>query len=62
MADDLEKLKDLAKFMSMLRYVHTENKIDSSSKTVDNHLITANLKIGDALIHLEKAFDILMEN
>ena len=57
---DIDKIKDLASYMEQLRKIRTDNDVFSDNEDVNQQLIVANMKIGDALFHMQKAFDELM--
>ena len=57
---DIQKVKDLAEYMDQLRKIRTNNNEFSENEDVNQQLIVANMKIGDALFHMQKAFDELM--
>ena len=58
---DIDKIKDLASYMDELRKIRTDNVPLSDNDDVNQQLMVANMKIGDALFHMEKAFNILMD-
>ena len=57
---DIQKVKDLANYMDQLRKIRTSNNEFSDNAEINQQLIVANMKIGDALFHMQKAFDALM--
>ena len=57
---DIDKIKDLASYMDQLRKIRTDNGPLSDNDDVNQQLIVANMKIGDALFHMQKAFDSLI--
>ena len=59
---DIDKIKDLASYMEQLRKIRTDNGTFSDNEDVNQQLMVANMKIGDALFHMQKAFNILMDD
>ena len=59
---DIDKIKDLASYMDQLRKIRTDNGPLSDNDDVNQQLIVANMKIGDALFHMQKAFNIMMDD
>ncbi len=59
---DIDKIKDLASYMDQLRKIRTDNGPLSDNDDVNQQLMVANMKIGDALFHMQKAFNILMDD
>ena len=59
---DIDKVKDLASYMDQLRKIRTDNVPLSDNDDVNQQLMVANMKIGDALFHMQKAFNIMMDD
>ena len=59
---DIDKIKDLASYMDQLRKIRTDNGPLSDNDDVNQQLMVANMKIGDALFHMQKAFNIMMDD
>ena len=59
---DIDKIKDLASYMDQLRKIRTDNGPLSDNDDVNQQLIVANMKIGVALFHMQKAFNIMMDD
>ena len=59
---DIQKVKDLANYMDQLRKIRTSNNEFSDNAEINQQLVVANMKIGDALFHMQKAFNIMMDD
>ena len=61
MCTETEKIQSLANYLETLRKIHTTNCTNSPNKLANQHLIAANVKLQDAIMHIEMAFDILVD-
>ena len=60
MCTETEKVKSLAQYLECLRNIHTNNCTATPYREANAHLIAANMKLQDAIIQLERAFNLLI--